>query len=156
MTKISKIMITNVPTLKKDATVSEATKIITKGNHGCIVVVEGKKPLGVITESDIVKTLVSKQTKQKVTKIMSSPITSISSNTTLEKANKVIDTKPFRRYLVVDNNKLVGLVTQHKIVQAASDQIRFHRNIQNIVLMIFVVFELFIFILYSRIVTIFG
>ena len=149
MAKISRIMVTGVPTLKKDANVSDAAKLMASKPHGCVVVVENKKPVGIITESDIVKNLISTKInpKEKVSKIMSSPITSLSHDTTIEKANKIIDTKHFRRYPVMEDGNLVGLVTEHSVVQAINDNIRFHRNIQNAVLIIFVIFEFLVFIL---------
>ena len=157
MAKISRIMVTDVPTLKKDAKISDAAKLMASKPHGCVVVVENKKPVGIITESDIVKNLVSKKIKpnEKVAEIMSAPITSLSSGTTLEKANKIIDTKHFTRYPVIENEMLVGLVTEHDVVQAINDNIRFHRNIQNIVLIIFVLFEFFVFILYKNLINFF-
>ena len=154
MAKISRIMVTGVPTLKKDAAVSDAAKLMASKPHGCVVVVENKKPVGIITESDIVKNLISKKInpKEKVAEIMSSPITSLSHDTTIEKANKIIDTKHFKRYPVMEDGNLLGLVTEHSVVQAINDNIRFHRNIQNIVLIIFVLFEFFVFILYENLV----
>jgi len=151
MVKISKIMDTNVPTLKKEANISDAAKLMANSPNGCVIVVEGKKPVGIITETDVVKSLISKKTnpKKKVTEIMSTPITSINPNTKLEKASKIIDTKHFRRYPVVENDDLVGLVTEKDIVQKINDNIQFHRNIQNAVLILFVLFEFFIFILYE-------
>ena len=149
MAKISKIMITDVPTLKKDSNVSDAAKLMASKPHGCIVVVENKKSVGIITESDIVKNLISKKVKpnERVSEIMSAPITSLNYDATLEKANKIIDTKHFKRYPVIENEILVGLVTEHSVVQAINDNIRLHRNIQNAILIIFVTFEFLIFVL---------
>ena len=154
MTKINKIMNTNVLTLNKEAKISEAAELMANKLGGCVVVVEGKKPLGIITESDIVRNLVSKKAnqKEKVTKIMSSPITSIHPNTKLEEASKIIDTKHFRRYPVVENENLIGLVTENTVVHTINDNIKFHRNIQNAVLIIFVIFEFFIFVLYKYVI----
>lgn len=152
MAKISRIMVTGVPTLKKDANVSDAAKLMASKPHGCAVVVENKKPVGIITESDMVKNIVSKKIslRENVSMIMSSPITSLNHDTTLEKANKIIDTKHFMRYPVIEDGNLVGLVTEHRVVQAINDHIRFHRNIQNIVLIIFVLFEFLVFIFYKN------
>ena len=86
---------------------------------------------------------------------MSSPITSIDSNAKLEKANKIIDTRHFRRYPVVDGETLVGLVTENTIVHTINDNIRFHRNVQNAVLILFIIFEFFIFILYESVAKVF-
>ncbi len=154
MAKISRIMVTGVPTLKKDANVSDAAKLMASKPHGCVVVVENKKAVGIITESDIVKNLISKKInpKEKVSEIMSYPITSFSSDTTLEKANKIIDTKHFRWYPVMEGGNLAGLVTEHSVVQAINDNIRLHRNIQNAVLIAFLLFEFFVFILYEDLV----
>ena len=103
------------------------------------------------------KNLVSKKInpKEKVSKIMSSPITTLSHDTTIEKANKVIDTKHFRRYPVMEDGNLVGLVTEHSVVQAINDNIRLHRNIQNAVLVVFLLFEFFVFILYKNLINFF-
>jgi CBS domain-containing protein len=158
MTKISRIMSTNVPTLKKEAKVSDAAKLMANKSHNCVVVVESGNPIGIVTKSDIVKNLVSKKVnfKGKITGIMSSPVTAININTKLEKANKIIDTKHFGQYPVVENDKLVGLATENNVVHATNDNITFHRTLQNAVLILFVVFEFFIFILYRYLVDYFS
>lgn len=147
-------MSTNVPTLKKEARISDAIKLMVNNPQGCVVIVGEKKPLGIITESDIVRNMVSGKisSKEKVTGIMSSPITMLQPNISLEKANKIIDTKHFKRYPIVENGVLLGLVTENNVVQTINDNIRFHRNIQNIVLLLFVGFELCIFVLYRYLV----
>lgn len=157
MAKVSAIMNTRVPTLKKEAGISDAARLMVDNPLGCVVVVEGEKPIGIITESDIVRSLVSGKInlKEKAAKIMSSPITAISPNTSLEKANKIIDTKHFRRYPVVKDEKLIGVVTENSIVQAINDNVSFHRNVQNAVLIIFVLFEFFIFVLYGNLIKFF-
>ena len=150
MPRISKIMIADIPTLKKEATISDAAKLMVGKPYGCVIIIEGKIPIGIVTESDLVRNLASKKLnpEEKVAKIMSSPITSIHPNTKLEEASKIIDTKHFKRYPIVDNGNLVGLATENSIVQELNDNIRFHRNIQNAVLILFVLFEFFVFILY--------
>ena len=151
MTKVSKIMSSNVATLKKGASISEASKLISNKVHGCVVIVEGKKPIGVVTESDILSNLVSNKPKKKVEEIMSSPVTTLDQDIKLEKANKIIDTMHFRKYPVVKNDELVGILSDNEIVHAINDNIKFHRNLQNAVLIIFVLFEFFVFVVYERI-----
>ena len=150
MAKVSKIMNTKVLTLKKEATLVDAANPLADNPIGCVVIVEGKKPIGIITEFDIVKNLVIKKInpKVKVTEIMSSPVTTIKDNAKLENVNKIIDTKHYRRYPVVKKGNLVGVVAENEVVQAINENITFHRNLQNAVLILFVIFEVFIFILY--------
>ncbi|MBI2208889.1 CBS domain-containing protein [Candidatus Woesearchaeota archaeon] len=151
MARISKIMNVNPLTVKKEATISEAAKLMANKPHGCVIVTENKKPIGIITDSDLVRNLAYKKInpETKVGQIMSSLVTSIMYNSKLENANKIIDTKGFRRYPVVDKEGyLVGLLSENDVVQAISDDMRFHRSLQNTVLILFVVFEFFVFILY--------
>ncbi len=158
MATISGIMSVDVPKLKKGASVSDAARLMANKPYGCVVVVDGNKPVGIITESDILKNLVYSKSSSldKVEKIMSAPITSLSPEDKLEKASKIIDTKHFRRYPVVENGILVGIATENSIVDAINNNIKFHRNLQNTVLVVFVVFEFFVFILYRHIVKFFA
>ncbi len=146
MARVKKVMLTKVPTLKKEAKIEEAAKLLTSTENGCVVIVENGAPVGIVTELDYVRNLTSgKSLKGPVTKIMSSPVNSMTPKTKLDEALKIIDTKRYRKYPVVENNKLVGLVTKNDVVHAMSDEMKFHRNIQNAVLIIFVLFELFVF-----------
>ena len=67
----------------------------------------------------------------------------------MARISKIIDTKHFKSYPIVDNGALVGLATENGIVQELNDNIRFHRNIQNAVIILFMLFEFFVFILYK-------
>src|SRR3989338_268132 len=148
MARVRKIMLTDVATLKKEAKVQEAAKLLAQRGSGCIVVVEGKKPIGIITELDIVRGVISrgKGLSMPISEVMASPVTFMEPNMKLDEALKIIDTKKFRRYPVVENGQLMGLATKRDIVNEISDNLRFHRNIQNIVLLIFVLFEFFVFV----------
>ena len=150
MARVKKIMLTNVPTLKKEAKIGEAAKLLAQNQSGCVVIVENNKPIGIVTELDFVRNLPkSKNFNDPITKIMSSPVTFMSPDLKLDEALKTIDTKKFRKYPVVENNQLVGLATKTDIVNAISDNMKFHRNIQNVVLVLFVIFELSVFVLGS-------
>lgn len=150
MARVSKIMLTGVPTLKKEAKIGDAAKLLAQAQVGCVVIVEDKNPIGIVTELDLVRNAFSKgrSLKESVSRIMTSPVTLMAPDMKLDEALKIIDTKKFRRYPVVENDKLVGLVTKRDVVNAISDNVRFHRNIQNVVLILFVLFEFFVFVLF--------
>jgi len=150
MARVRKIMLKDVPTLEKEAKIGDAAKLLAKTDTGCVVIVENNIPIGILTELDFVRNASSPAIlKQPVSKIMSYPVTFMAPSMKLDKALKIIDTKRFRRYPVVEDNELVGLVTQKDVVNAISDNMRFHRNIQNLVLIAFVLFEMFIFVFYK-------
>ena len=148
MARVKKIMITDVPTLKKEAKVEDAAKLLAQQNIGCVVIVEGRKPIGIVTELDFLRQFSSKSISMKdpVSKLMTSQVTSMGPNTKLDEALKTIDSKRYRRYPIVANDELLGIVTKKDIVNAVSDNIRLHRRIQDAVLVLFVVFEFFVFV----------
>lgn len=148
MARVRKIMLADVPTLKKEAKISEAARLLAQKGSGCVIVVEEKRPIGIITELDIVRNVISggKSLKDPVGSVMASPVISMSPEMKLDEALKTIDTKRFRRYPVVQDGQLVGLVTKKDVVNEISDNLRFHRNVQNIVLVLFVLFEFFVFV----------
>lgn len=158
MARVRKIMLADVPTLKKEEKLEEAARLLSKTENGCIVVVEGDTPIGIVTELDIVRHIAKGNLKLKepLSRIMTSPIVFMNPNVKLDEALKMIDTKRFRKYPVVENNKLIGLVTKNDVVHAISDNVKLHRAIQNIVLILFVAFELFIFLLYQPLINYLG
>lgn len=150
MDRIKKIMLTTVPTLKKEAKIEEALKIMANAGTGCVVIVENNKLIGIVTELDFVRNIAQgKSLKEPVSRIMTSPVVSMAPDIKLDEALKIIDTKKFRKYPVVENDTLLGIVTKKDLVIAVSDNVRLHRNIQNIVLILFVLFEFFIFVFSS-------
>lgn len=151
MARVSNVMLTDVPTLEKEAKIEEAAKLLAQNQVGCVVIVKNNRPIGIVTELDFVRNAASKgkSLKETVGKIMTSPVTLMAPAMKLDEALKIIDTKKFRRYPVVENEALIGLVTKKDVVNAISDNLRLHRNIQNVVLILFVLFEFFVFVLYS-------
>ena len=150
MPRVKKIMLTDVPTLKKEAKIEDAANLLANSKYGCVVIVENKNPIGIVTELDIVRNIISKgkSMKSPVGGIMTSPVVSMAQGMKLDEALKMIDTKKFRKYPVVETEELVGLVTKKDVVNSISDNMRFHRSIQNVVLVLFVLFEFFVFVLY--------
>lgn len=150
MARVSKIMSAGVPTLGKEAKIEEAARLIAQNDSGCVVITENGAPVGIVTELDIVKNI-SKggSLKEPATSIMASTLTVMNPNTKLDEALKIIDTKRYRRYPVVEGGKLAGLVTKKDVVNEISENLRFHRDIQNVVLVLFVLFEFFVFVIYK-------
>ena len=80
------------------------------------------KPLGIITESDIIKKVVAENLKASdvyVEEIMSSPIIVIDPYSALEEAMKIMGKCNIRRLPVVEKGKLIGIIT-HKDISRIS------------------------------------
>ena len=111
----------NPLTVKPDTSVEEVAIIMRDAGIGnCIVV--SKQPIGIITESDIIKKVVAENlcpNEIKVEEIMSSPIIVIDPYSPLEEAMNTMGKCNIRRLPVVENGKLIGIVT-HKDVSRIS------------------------------------
>ena len=152
MVRVKGLMLKNVPTLKKEAKIEDAVKLLAETQIGCIVVTDNEAPIGIVSEIDVVKKVISKgkSLKESIRGIMSSPLSFMSPNMRLDAALEIIDSKKFRRYPVVENDKLVGLVNKKDVINSVSFRFKLHRSIQIIVLIIFVLFEFFVFLYYGR------
>jgi len=75
--KLRKIMVDKVVTIKPSATAREAAELMNMHEIGCLVVVDQEKPVGILTERDMLKRVISKSKKSQTTKVgdlMSKPL----------------------------------------------------------------------------------
>ncbi|KUO42530.1 MAG: hypothetical protein APZ16_04360 [Candidatus Hadarchaeum yellowstonense] len=115
---VREAMRTEVLTVIKGTNVARAAKLMAKNDVGSIVVVEGKKPVGILTEKDLLMKVVSedlKPSKVRVGKIMSAPLITIDPDADIVEAAKIMASNKIRRLPVVKNGKLVGIVTSSDI-----------------------------------------
>lgn len=127
MEKIKDIMIKRVITFKENSSVIDIAKKMGALDIGCAVIVRGNKPIGIITERDIVKRVAAKNLdvkKAKARDIMTSPVESINPDTNIYYVGKIMKEKGYKRYPVSKNGKLVGLVTQTDLINYFTEQRR--------------------------------
>lgn len=113
------VMSKDVRVVRPDTTVKEVVATMNKFNIGSIIVTQADRPVGIITERDILRRLVEQCLAPETLtarQIMTSPVTTINENTTIEEAAKIMAKKRIKRLPVTNNNKLVGIVTFTDIV----------------------------------------
>ena len=135
MIKVKNMMTSEVITIPKDANITEAAKLITSKSVSSLVIVEKGKPIAVISESDIVMGVTAG--KAKVRDVMDKDFMIISPLTKYSDITKALKEKKIKRFPVVENDKLVGLVTETDIIEATRDFTRFHQIVQEVILAIF-------------------
>jgi CBS domain-containing protein len=112
--KLRKIMVEGVVTIEPSATVKQAAELMNMHEIGCLVVVHREKPVGILTERDMLKRIIckSKQSKtKKVVDLMSKPLIAASPDMRAGDAAKLMFERNIKKLPVVENGRLVGLVT---------------------------------------------
>jgi CBS domain-containing protein len=127
--EVHDIMVDKVITIKKDATVKDAAKLMNEYEIGCLVVVENGKPVGIITERDMLKRVLGKSEKisAKIGEIMSKPLISAAPNMEIEEVAKLMFQKKVKKLPIVEKGKLLGLLTLTDILRIQPQLIRMYK-----------------------------
>ena len=108
----------NVTKLSSDTSISEAAAIMDEKSIGSVLIEEGNSIIGIMTERDILRKIVSKgknPDELKVKDIMNYPIKTIDVNEHILEASRKMDKHRIRRLIVTENDKIVGKVTSNSI-----------------------------------------
>lgn len=120
---VREVMTRPVITADVDIDVLTAAKRMALANVGCLIVVSGDKPIGILTERDLVKKVVAKATDPqtvKVEDVMSSPLVTISPEASLRDAASLMLKSRIKRLPVTSNGRLVGIITDTDLVSGSS------------------------------------
>lgn len=102
-----------------DATVYEALQAMAKHNSGALLVLEGEKMVGILSERDCVRKveLQGKGVKEtKVRDIMTSNVISVQCNQSVEECEALMMEKGIRHLPVYDGEKLAGFLSVRDVL----------------------------------------
>ena len=116
---VSSIMTGEVITATADETIKTVCKLMYENDIGSIVIVkrtvdDANKPVGIITERDIVRQIGLSElfVVQTPIQIMSTPLVTIEPNNPIRDAIEIMQVKKIRRLVVIDDReKMVGIIT---------------------------------------------
>lgn len=121
------VMTKNVRVVRPDSSVKEVVATMNKFDIGSIIVVQGGRPVGIITERDILKRVVEPcLTPETLTarQVMTSPVLTIDENASVNEAAKLMAKKGVKKLLVMRNNdELAGIITFTDIVAKVPDML---------------------------------
>ncbi|MDY6965105.1 MAG: CBS domain-containing protein [Halobacteriota archaeon] len=124
---IREIMTRDVVTAEAETDAVDVAKKMTEKDVGCVIVVKDDKPVGIVSERDIVRKLVSKNAKassMKAEDLMTEPIITVSEDTSLLDTTKVMASKKIRRLPVMRGDEMIGVVSETDIVSVSSEMDR--------------------------------
>ena len=111
-----------VHTIKSHQTVMEALILMAAKNVGALPVVDDGKVIGVISERDYARKLILKgrsSATTAVSEIMSSPVITVDTHQSVEKCMNIMTDSHLRHLPVVEDGKLLGLLSIGDLVKEA-------------------------------------
>ncbi|MCR6669647.1 MAG: CBS domain-containing protein [archaeon YNP-WB-040] len=127
MIRIIDIAVKDVKVIDEDETVVKAADIMSQYNIGCLVVVKDGKPVGIVTERDMLKRVIVPcldPRTTKVSKVMSKPLIHGDPDMDLVYAAKFMINNNIKRLPIIDRGKLVGIVTLTDILRALPEVVK--------------------------------
>ena len=121
---VREVMTTNPRCVSPDDSIQIAARIMKEEDTGVVPIVENGRPVGVITDRDIVVRAVAdgSQPNQPVREIATNDIVCATPDMSTREATKIMGERQIRRLPVVENDRLVGIVSLGDIaVKEAKD-----------------------------------
>lgn len=132
--KLEDFMVQNVITVEADASLKEAITLMNKHEIGCLIVTKDKRPVGILTERDLLKrvlTNIPELPNINVQKIMSKPVKTGKSDMEIEEAVFLMVEQKIKKLPVTQGGKLVGLITLTDILRFQPQLIRMYKILSN-------------------------
>ena len=115
MAQVREIMVRNVITIDYDKTAKDVALLLAEKEISSLVVVKDDNPIGLVTERDLARKISVTDRKSAdvpLSEIMSYKFRWVEPTTPIEDAVQKMINNNIRRLLVLDNGKLVGIITE--------------------------------------------
>ncbi|MGA3290799.1 MAG: CBS domain-containing protein [Candidatus Bathyarchaeia archaeon] len=119
MPAVKDIMTKDVVSIGVDDSVFEAAVLMSSDRVGCLVIMDGEVPIGIVTERDFVRRVVAKKLPldTKVSEIMSKSLITVDPDASLKEAARLMSSNKIRRLPVLKQKRLVGIVVAADFVR---------------------------------------
>ncbi|OQX21670.1 MAG: hypothetical protein BWK75_02730 [Candidatus Altiarchaeales archaeon A3] len=117
--QVKDLMTYGTITVPENATVIEAVYILVEGSvHAVVVVNQRREPVGIVSESDIIKAFGKNFEDVKVTEIMHILPEVVEMDKTIKYASEIMQNKHIHRLIVIDNSKeMRGILSLTDIIR---------------------------------------
>ena len=135
MAKVRDIMQKNVITIEKTKKAQDAAIILKDKEISFLVVVKDNKPIGIVSERDIVRKIVADNKESQSTPletIMSNNFKWVEPNASIESAVQKMLNNNIRRLVVLEDGELAGVITQTDLTEFLRSKILINATIENI------------------------
>jgi len=122
--KVEQWMNKNVISLTRDKPVVDAAELMRKHDVGCIIVIDDERPIGLVTERDIIRKIVAKRRNPEVVPledIMVMNLVTVDAGTPIKDVSKKMVQYNIKKMPVVEGEKLKGIITTTDIVRIMAE-----------------------------------
>ena len=108
-----------VTTIDSNGTLDLAAKLMVQHDIGSVIVVDGKHPVGIVTERDVTKQVIkaSNVLKMPIKQVMSKPLVTATPDMSVQDALELMLTNKVRRLPVLEGKEMRGIVTTRDIMR---------------------------------------
>jgi len=134
MLKVEDVMVESVITVDADSSVMKAVKLMNEHEIGCLVVTRRGRAVGIITERDLLKRVISKSknpSRTKVREIMTKPLIAGQPDMDLEDATKLMFERKIKKLPVVEHGRLLGLITLTDVARFQPQMIKILKKLSH-------------------------
>jgi predicted transcriptional regulator len=114
---VKEVMAKSIRSINADDPIVKAAKLMKKYRVGSVLVMSGKKVVGILSTRDIVYKHTALCKGRIAKDIMSNDLVKISPNKTIEEAARLMVSKRIEKLPVFDKDKLLGIITNNDILK---------------------------------------
>src|ERR671913_1873319 len=118
MPQVRDLMVSSVVTIEPGTGVVDAAKRMIQEEKGPLPIVEGERPVAIVTDRDIIAHVVAEGRDPKsmtVDNIASQDLVTIGPDQDINEARRLMDQHELDRILVVEDDRLVGIISEADI-----------------------------------------
>ena len=135
MTQVRDIMEKNVITIDYTKNALDASIILKEKEISFLVILKEGKPEGIISERDIVRKIAAEDIKSsqiQLEEIMSKNFKWVEPETEIEHAVQKMLNNNIRRLIVLEDEKLVGVITQTNLAEVLRSKLLINATVDNV------------------------
>lgn len=132
---VSEVMTRDPVTVSSRMTLDHAASLMQEHDVSSLIVVRKDVPVGIVTENDFVLKVVAHNLKPghlTVKDIMSAPLIAVSPRVEITEAARTMSSLRIHRLAVLDDGKLVGILTESDILKISPELIELTREFEKI------------------------
>lgn len=126
MTTVGKVMSAQLVTMASTSSLAEAASVMSQKRVGSVLIVEGGRLAGILTERDIVRAISHDigAPRDAIAHWMSASPKTVSPGTSIEEARDLMDKNHIRHLPVTEGGKLLGMLSMRDLIKLGAANAR--------------------------------